>query len=179
MALAEGRFLRFKMLRWTDAKGVDRLWETVDRLGGRRAVVIVPRLVPSGRLILIRQFRPPARGVVVEFPAGLIDGDESPAAAARRELAEETGYIANRLGGGLPAFSSPGMSDETIHFFRADIDETAPENQNPKTNFDSGEMIETLFVPTTDLMAFCESEHAKGVLLDAKILSVAAAFSLL
>jgi ADP-ribose pyrophosphatase len=52
-------------------------------------VVAVTRV---GRLVLVEQFRPGSRRVTLEFPAGLVDPGEEPAAAAARELAEETGY---------------------------------------------------------------------------------------
>ncbi|KAI4215287.1 MAG: hypothetical protein LQ351_002186 [Letrouitia transgressa] len=48
---------------------------------------------PSGpELLLQKQFRPPVDKVVIEVPAGLVDGDETAAEGAVRELREETGY---------------------------------------------------------------------------------------
>jgi ADP-ribose pyrophosphatase len=44
------------------------------------------------RLVLVEQFRPGSRRITLEFPAGLVDPGEAAAAAAVRELAEETGY---------------------------------------------------------------------------------------
>jgi len=49
-----------------------------------------------GRILLVRQYRMPARKRLWELPAGRLDPGESPLAAARRELAEETGYRARR-----------------------------------------------------------------------------------
>jgi ADP-ribose pyrophosphatase len=54
--------------------------------------VQVVALTTEGRLVLVEQFRPGTRVVTLEFPAGLVDPGEEPAAAAARELAEETGY---------------------------------------------------------------------------------------
>ena len=56
------------------------------------------RLVKKGettKTLVISQFRPPLNTWSIEFPAGLIDEGETPEEAARRELAEETGYIAS------------------------------------------------------------------------------------
>ena len=58
------------------------------------AVLIVP-ILPDGRLVLERQFRYPVGRVMLEFPAGKIDPDESPLATAKRELREEVGYTAD------------------------------------------------------------------------------------
>ncbi|MDR0362595.1 MAG: NUDIX hydrolase [Planctomycetota bacterium] len=176
--MAEGRFVAYKFLKWTDAHGVERVWEAAERLGYGAAVLVIPRLVPSGRLLLIRQFRPPARGQVIEFPAGIVDGGETPEDAARRELAEETGYVVRSLSGGLPGFTTPGLSNEFVHFFHAEIDENDPRNKTPETRFDPSEEIETLFVRPEDLMDFCRQQHGIGVHLDAKVLAYASAIAL-
>lgn len=55
----------------------------------------------DGSLLLVRQYRPAVQAYTLELPSGHIEEGESPAAAAARELAEETGYEARdfvRLG---------------------------------------------------------------------------------
>jgi ADP-ribose pyrophosphatase len=77
-------------------------------------------VTPSGEVLLVRQFRPPARTSLLEIPAGVLDRpDEDALACAARELFEETGYrheAIEFLGG---FYSSPGMTDEYIHLFWA------------------------------------------------------------
>lgn len=51
----------------------------------------------DGNVIAINQFRPPLRRYTLELPAGAIDPDENPEAAAGRELFEETGYVHGEL----------------------------------------------------------------------------------
>ena len=46
------------------------------------------------RILLVRQFRLPARQYLWELPAGRLDEGETPLQAAKRELIEETGYQA-------------------------------------------------------------------------------------
>jgi 8-oxo-dGTP pyrophosphatase MutT (NUDIX family) len=46
----------------------------------------------TGEIVMVRQYRPGVDRVCLEIPGGMIDPGEDPIAAARRELAEETGY---------------------------------------------------------------------------------------
>jgi ADP-ribose pyrophosphatase len=82
------------------------------------AVVLVP-VADDGRLLLVRQYRHPARAWLLELPAGGVDADDaSPEAAALRELREETGHrgTLTRIGG---MFLAPGYSEEYQHLYAA------------------------------------------------------------
>ena len=80
--LGEGKWLSLHELKYEDKNGKIRFWECASRKKCAGAVLIIATLVPSGKLILIRQFRPPAGKFVLEFHAGLIDGDEAPETTA-------------------------------------------------------------------------------------------------
>ena len=54
--------------------------------------VAVVALTDDGRLLLVEQFRHGTRELSLELPSGLVDEGETPEAAARRELREETGF---------------------------------------------------------------------------------------
>jgi ADP-ribose pyrophosphatase len=71
------------------------------------------------RVVLIRQFRHAAGGVIWELPAGVLGPDEAPAACAARELREETGLVAAELRRLGTIFTTPGFCDERIHLFLA------------------------------------------------------------
>jgi ADP-ribose pyrophosphatase len=63
------------------------------------AVMIVPLLEMPGQplqLVMERQFRYPVKQVMLEFPAGKLDPNESTLECAQRELFEETGYSAKQ-----------------------------------------------------------------------------------
>ena len=49
------------------------------------AIVMIAKTTKSGKIILIRQFRPPLNNYIIEFPAGLLDENESFETAAIRE----------------------------------------------------------------------------------------------
>jgi ADP-ribose pyrophosphatase len=55
-------------------------------------VVTILCLTPERQVVLVRQFRPGPGQVLLEMPGGAVDPGEEPAAAAARELLEETGY---------------------------------------------------------------------------------------
>ena len=82
------------------------------------AVVMIAEL-PNGKLLFERQFRYPLDSVFLELPAGKIHPGEDILLTARRELQEETGYVAehwHHLGLIHPCI---GYSDERIEIFFA------------------------------------------------------------
>jgi ADP-ribose pyrophosphatase len=89
-------------------------------------------LTADDRLVLVRQFRPGAEAITLEIPGGVVDPGESPLEAARRELAEETGYEARRwfeLGTTLP---NPALQSNTCHHWLAlDAEATAERHPDP------------------------------------------------
>jgi ADP-ribose pyrophosphatase len=61
--------------------------------------VVIPVLKKEGKdyCVLVRQFRHGLNDLTLEFPSGIIENNEPPAAAAARELWEETGFKAGKL----------------------------------------------------------------------------------
>ena len=82
--------------------------------------VAVVALNELGQVLLIRQYRHPVGELLWEIPAGLLDvAGESQENAARRELLEETGYLAETLEPLIEFFTTPGGSTEKIAIFLA------------------------------------------------------------
>jgi len=76
------------------------------------------------RILLVKQFRLPAKKDMWELPAGRIDSGETPLQAAKRELREETGFQARKWVKLISYWASPGYIDEKMNVFLA-LDLTA------------------------------------------------------
>ena len=173
--VGEGNWLSLNEVEYEDRKGIRRTWEYANRKNCKGAVMIIARLIPSGKLILIRQFRPPTGKVVIEFPAGLMDGDEAPEVTALRELREETGYIGKVISITPQGYSSPGMVGEAVYIAKVDVIEA--EQKELKTDFDEEEDIETVLVAPSELAEFIRKEDAAGNGIDIKVAAYSAALS--
>ena len=121
------------------------------------AAIILP-LFDDGSVLLERQFRYPLGQHFYELPAGKLEPDEAPLETAKRELLEETGYVAaewRELGRLHPCI---GYSDEQIDFFlarRLEFKGARP---------DEGEFLETLRVPVPESVDWIR----RGRITDAK-----------
>jgi ADP-ribose pyrophosphatase len=81
--------------------------------------VAIAAVTAAGELVLVRQYRHAARAVLVEIPAGRLEPGEEPLAAARRELAEETGFRARDWRARDHVYPAPGFASERLHLFEA------------------------------------------------------------
>ena len=120
--------------------------------------VQVLALTPDGRALLVRQFRQGSRLVSLELPGGVVEPGQTPEAAARRELREETGHEAESFRR-LAAFRpNPAIQNNTAHFFLAEGAFLAG-----PTEFDENEDLDLALVPLAelrDLVLRGEVDHA-------------------
>ncbi|MGH9559233.1 MAG: NUDIX hydrolase [Bryobacteraceae bacterium] len=92
----------------------------------RGSAVMMP-VDARGRILLVRQYRLPARRFLWELPAGTVDEGETVLKTARRELVEETGYRAKTWKKIAEFYPSPGFLAEKMTIFLA-TDLTAGES---------------------------------------------------
>lgn len=81
-------------------------------------VAVLP-ITSDGTTVLVQQYRHGLGHISRELPAGVIDAGETPGAAARRELLEETGYVADELIELIELYPEPHRSTHAAHFFVA------------------------------------------------------------
>ena len=167
--VATGRHVQLEQIQWRDEQGRPREWESAERPGGTQAVTIIAWLEPSDRLLLVRQYRPPAGRPVIEFPAGLIDEGETPEQALRRELREETGYdaVIDRML--PPSFNSAGLTGESVWIALGRIDEKASINAAAAPTPDDGESIEVLRLSRDELTRLIADVQAGQQRVDGKV----------
>lgn len=82
------------------------------------SAVIMP-VDEKGRVLLVRQYRLPARKSMWELSAGRVDPGETPLQAAKRELIEETGYRAKKWTKLTKFYPSPGFVAEAMTIYIA------------------------------------------------------------
>lgn len=109
------------------------------------AAAVIP-LFEDGTVLVERQFRYPMDRIFIELPAGKIDRGEHPLATARRELAEETGYVADEWFFVTTIHNAIGYSDEHIDLY------LAKKLRKGEAHLDAEEFIQSFRVPATELV---------------------------
>jgi ADP-ribose pyrophosphatase len=117
---------------------------TYTRYNASDVVIVVPFL-SDDRVVMIRQYRYPLDKVLLEFPAGHVEGGEDPGLTAKRELEEETGYSAGSIDYVYRYHPSVSRSNQNVHVFRASGLVAG------KTRHDGGEDINVELL-TTDIL---------------------------
>jgi ADP-ribose pyrophosphatase len=79
--------------------------------------ISIVALTPSGKIPIVRQYRPALEAFAWELPAGLVDPGEDPADGCRRELMEETGFTARTVHALGENSACTGRLNNRIHNF--------------------------------------------------------------
>lgn len=169
--LGKGDWIYLREISYLDDHGKNRTWESADRFNQRGAVGMLAHFIREDEYLFVEQFRPPLNQYVIEFPAGMIDGDETIESAALRELFEETGYTGTIRLVVPPSFSSPGLSGEAITIVAIDIDTQESRNQQVKSHPDEGEFITVHRIPRLKIASFIQEQRQFNKAIDSKIIA--------
>jgi ADP-ribose pyrophosphatase len=132
-----GSFLRVRRDRARLPDGSVHRREYIEHPGAAAMVA----LGDDGRVLIERQFRYPMGRVYVEFPAGKLDAGEHSLQTAKRELLEETGYVAREWAFLTQIHPAIGFADELLDIYLA-RGLTLKQRQ-----LDHGELLEIDWVP--------------------------------
>ena len=153
-----GKVLDLSVDRVRLPNGAEADLELVHHLGAAVALPVETGGDGVPHALLVRQYRYPTGGWLLEVPGGKLDGGEDPRACARRELEEEIGRRPGEL---VPLgwiWSTPGFTDERIWLFLAR--DLTPVARDP----DEHEVLELERLPLAEAVA----RAARGEIQDAK-----------
>lgn len=151
----KGKILNLKKLQVQLANKVESTREIVEHKG---AVAII--VCEEGRFLFVKQYRKAFEEVLLEIPAGKLEVGELPLDCAKRELEEETGYIANSLELLQIIYPSPGFCTEKIYLYKG------TDLEKGKINFDEDENLTSEWIEKNKVIQMIN----EGKINDAKSL---------
>lgn len=120
------------------------------------AVVVIP-ILANGDVVMERQFRYPLCRDLYELPAGKLDPGENPLSCARRELLEETGYIAEKWRFVATIHPCIGYSDEVMSLYLAQNLSLGEHSR------DGDEFLEVLHLPVQEALEWVRTGRITDV----------------
>jgi ADP-ribose pyrophosphatase len=153
-SIFEGRIISVALENHPLPDGREVTFEMVRHPGGAAALPVLE----DGRIILIRQFRPAADGMVWEIPAGKLEPGEDPADCIRREMEEEVGYRPAEVEPLGSMLSAIGFCDERVYLYIA----------KGLTAVESSPEADEFIEPATMSLEAAMQMLKKGEIIDAK-----------
>jgi len=118
--ISSKEIFRSEIFRLTEDDAIDPDGFEIKRvIVQHRGSAVMMAVDDRKRILLVRQYRLPARQYLWELPAGRLDEGETPLRAAKRELIEETGYKARKWQKLASFYPSPGYVSEKMFIFLA------------------------------------------------------------
>lgn len=133
----KGKILNLRVDKAELEDGSTALREVIEHNGG----VCVAAIDGEGKLLMVRQFRYPYGEAILEIPAGKLEKGEEPIDCGKRELKEETGFVAEELVSLGQLYPTPAYDSEVIHmYFAKNIKEAS-------RHLDEGEFLDVEKIP--------------------------------
>lgn len=155
-----GRLLAVDRDRVRTPNGTELTLEMVRHPGASAVIPVLSPDLAGGdpTVLLLRQYRYAAEGMLWEVPAGVLEPGEDPLTCAQRELREETGAEADHFEHLTSILTTPGFTDEVIHIFLATGIRTGSASPN------RDELIEPQALPLSQALGLIRD----GAIRDAK-----------
>lgn len=156
LPIDEARWITLKKIEFTDQMGKDRTWEVATRKTRGAAgvdavamgnILLHPSKPPSTMVVI--QYRPPLDAYTVEWPAGLIDANETAEEAAVREFKEETGYDCRLLSMSPVQSADPGMTNANMKMAMVEV-QLKEGDEEPEQRLEDGEHIQRVVIPLAE-----------------------------
>lgn len=161
----DGKFIKVSTYNVELSTGKKGLREVVHHPGG----VVVVAQKDENTILMVKQFRYPIQQVSLELPAGRLEIGEDPDFAIKRELEEETGFIAKTWKSLGFIHTTPGFCDEKLYLYYAtdlEFKEQVP---------DDGEIIEYFEYNINEVFEMIK----KGEINDSKTICALSRFKML
>ncbi|MDP8213879.1 MAG: NUDIX hydrolase [Candidatus Euphemobacter frigidus] len=162
----QGEWLSIKKATYRSRTGHLVDWEVVERAKSETVIILLARLVPSERFILLRQFRAGINRTVIALPAGVVHPGHDVRRQAINELKEETGYRGKIISESPGLKINPAILDCDVVVFEMEVDETSPENADPRQELEPEEEIDVVLKDKDKIRDFLIEEEAKGTAID-------------
>lgn len=130
--------------------------EIVEHPGGAAILCVL-----EGKIVLVRQYRYAYQKELLEIPAGKLNKGEDPLLAAKRELEEETGLLAENMQLLFCLYPSPGYTEEIIHVY------LATGVHEGRQHLDDDEFLSVTYLPVEEALEMARS----GKIQDSKTLA--------
>lgn len=181
LSVNDAKWVTLQKIEYIDQAGRARTWEVASRkTRGKSGVdavamgnVLLHPSRPASTMIVI-QFRPPLDAYTVEWPAGLVDAEETAEEAAVREFKEETGYDCKVLSVSPTQAADPGLSNANMQLIMVEVQLREGEPL-PEQRLDDGEHIQRVVVPLAELYdRLIEYSKQERMIVAAKLFHFAA-----
>ncbi|PCD32410.1 hypothetical protein FGRA07_09662 [Fusarium graminearum] len=182
LSLQEAKWITLKKIEYVDQVGKERTWEVATRkTRGKSGVdavamgnILLHPSKPASTLLVI-QYRPPLDAYTIEWPAGLIDAEETAEEAAVREFKEETGYDCKVLSVSPAQAADPGMTNANMQLAMVEV-QLSENEEEPEQRLDDGEHIQREIIPLAELYErLVEYSKRERTVVAAKLFHFAAA----
>jgi ADP-ribose pyrophosphatase len=162
----DGTWISVREAVYHNKEGKEFIWECVHRKRSTVGVIVIARLMPSERFVIIKQHRPAIEGYIISFPAGLGFNDPEHALV---ELKEETGYVGKVVDVSPVLKTGASLINDNARVVCVEVDENLPANQNPVQQLEEAEDIEVFLVRKEEAKEFLQEQIKQGTHISANL----------